>query len=63
MYQYQHGLGQHTQEILHLKKRGRDRYGKTYYRNGKHPNERVDRNGRFCDRNGQFEDRNGLLKQ
>ena len=36
---------------------------KTYDRNGYHPSERVDRNGRFCDRNGQFEDRNGLLKK
>ena len=36
---------------------------KTYDRNGYHPNERVDRNGRLCYRNGQFEDRNGLLKQ
>ena len=36
---------------------------KTYGRNGYHPSERVDRNGRFCDRNGQFEDRSGLLKQ
>ena len=36
---------------------------KTYDRNGNYPNERVNRNGRFCDGNGQFEDRNGLLKQ
>ena len=36
---------------------------KIYDRNGNHPNERVDRNGRFCDRNEQFEDRSGLLKQ
>ena len=36
---------------------------KTYDRNGNHPNEPVDRNGRFCDRNGQFDDGNGLLKQ
>ena len=34
-----------------------------YDRNGYHPSERVDRNGRFCDRNGQFEDRNGLLNK